>query len=69
MFETIDQKKQLLDRKSPLPEYTAESLREKLFLEWTYNTNAIEDYTDFVQLVATEVESSLDLYLSAVTIL
>ena len=69
MFETIDQKKQLLDRKSPLPEYTAESLREKLFLEWTYNTNAIEDYTDFVRLVATEVESSLDLYLSAVTIL
>ena len=31
--------------------------------------HTIEDYTDFVRLVATEVKSSLDLYLSAVTIL
>ena len=45
MFETIDQKKQLLDSKSPLPKYTVKSLREKLFLEWTYNTNAIEGNT------------------------
>jgi len=45
MFETIDQKKKLLDSKRPLPKYTVKSLREKLFLEWTYNTNAIEGNT------------------------
>ena len=29
----------------PLPKYTLKSFREKLFLEWTYNSNAIEGNT------------------------
>jgi len=45
MFEQIDLKKQQLDAKRPLPKYTLQSLREKLFLEWTYNSNAIEGNT------------------------
>lgn len=45
MFDQIDLKKQQLDTKRPLPHYTVESLREKLFLEWTYNSNAIEGNT------------------------
>ena len=45
MFETIDRKKALLDEKRPLPKYTLKSLREKLLLEWTYNSNAIEGNT------------------------
>lgn len=45
MFEQIDQKKALLDEKRPLPNYTLKSLREKLFLEWTYHSNAIEGNT------------------------
>ncbi len=45
MFEQIDQKKALLDSKRPLPKYTLKSLREKLLLEWTYNSNAIEGNT------------------------
>lgn len=42
MFKDIDDKKTLLDSKGPLPEYTVKSIREKLLLEWTYNSNAIE---------------------------
>lgn len=45
MFEQIDFKKQQLDSKRPLPKYTVQSLREKIFLEWTYNSNAIEGNT------------------------
>jgi Fic family protein len=45
MFEQIDLKKQQLDAKRPLPIYTVQSLREKLLLEWTYNSNAIEGNT------------------------
>lgn len=45
MFEQIDRKKARLDAKRPLPKYTLSSLREKLLLEWTYNTNAIEGNT------------------------
>ena len=45
MFQEIDQKKMLLDSKRPLPPYTLKSLREKLLLEWTYNSNAIEGNT------------------------
>ena len=45
MLGQIDQKKSLLDSKRPLPNYTVKSLREKLFLEWTYNSNAIEGNT------------------------
>jgi Fic family protein len=45
MFDNINQKKVLLDANRPLPKYTVKSLREKLLLEWTYNTNAIEGNT------------------------
>ena len=45
MFKEIDEKKALLDSKRPLPEYTVKSIREKLLLEWTYNSNAIEGNT------------------------
>lgn len=45
MFQTIDEKKSILDKKRPLPEYTLRSLREKLLLEWTYHSNAIEGNT------------------------
>ena len=45
MFSQIDQKKALLDAKRPLPKYTLKSLEEKLLLEWTYNSNAIEGNT------------------------
>lgn len=45
MFQQIDKKKAALDAKRPLPKYTVQSLREKLFLEWTYNSNAIEGNT------------------------
>lgn len=45
LFERIDEKKAQLDAARPLPKYTLKSLREKLFLEWTYNSNAIEGNT------------------------
>lgn len=45
LFEIIDRKKARLDARQPLPKYTLSSLREKLLLEWTYNTNAIEGNT------------------------
>lgn len=45
MLTDIDKKKQILDSKRPLPEYTVKSIREKLLLDWTYNSNAIEGNT------------------------
>lgn len=45
MFAEIDRKKKLIDAKRPLPAYTARSIRENLFVEWTYNSNAIEGST------------------------
>ncbi|KEF39630.1 hypothetical protein M670_00651 [Schinkia azotoformans MEV2011] len=45
MFEQINEKKARIDAKRPLPKYTLKSLREKLLLDWTYNTNAIEGNT------------------------
>lgn len=45
MFEVIDEKKEKLDALRPLPKYTLKSLREKLSLEWIYNSNAIEGNT------------------------
>ncbi|MFH0736213.1 MAG: Fic family protein [bacterium] len=44
-FEEIDKKIKLLNSKKPFPEYTLQSLRENLILEWTYNSNAIEGNT------------------------
>ena len=45
LFEVINEKKAQLDAARSLPIYTLKSLREKLFLEWTYNSNAIEGNT------------------------
>lgn len=45
MFERLTLKKEQLDQNRPLPTYTLQSLRAKLFLEWTYNSNAIEGNT------------------------
>lgn len=45
LFEGINEKKAQLDAMRPLPKYTLKSLQEKLFLEWTYNSNAIEGNT------------------------
>src|SRR5690625_4900170 len=45
MFEQIDRKKDILDENRPLSKYTLASLQEKLLLEWTYNSNAIEGNT------------------------
>jgi Fic family protein len=53
MFKEIDTKKKTLDSKRPLPEYTVKSIREKLLLEWTYNSNAIEGNT--LTLIETKV--------------
>lgn len=45
MLDRINEKKARLDALRPLPKYTLKSLREKLLLEWTYNSNAIEGNT------------------------
>ena len=45
MFEVIDAAKAKLDAARPLPSHTLASLREKLMLEWTYHSNAIEGNT------------------------
>ncbi|WP_312522450.1 Fic family protein [Anaerospora sp.] len=42
ILKQIDEKKDILDSKSPFPRYTLKSLREKLLVEWTYHSNAIE---------------------------
>ncbi len=44
-FSLIDQKKQQLDSMRPLPMHTLASLREKMILDWTYHSNAIEGNT------------------------
>jgi Fic family protein len=45
LFEIINEKKARLDAARPLPKYTVKSLQEKLLLEWTYHSNAIEGNT------------------------
>jgi Fic family protein len=45
LLATIDADKATLDRARPLPTHTVASLREKLMLEWTYHSNAIEGNT------------------------
>jgi len=45
LLEAIDVDKATLDAARPLPPYTLASLREKLTLEWTYHSNAIEGNT------------------------
>ncbi|KPC51348.1 Fic family protein [Amantichitinum ursilacus] len=45
LLQQVDQRKARLDAHRPLPSFTAASLRERLALEWTYNSNAIEGNT------------------------
>lgn len=45
MFDEIDSKKKMLDSKRPLSPYIVKNLKEKVLLEWTYNSNAIEGNT------------------------
>ena len=45
MLNSINKKKGQLDATRPLPPHTLRTLQEKLFLEWTYNSNAIEGNT------------------------
>ena len=44
-FKALDENKQKLDSKRPLPKETLKSLEENFKLEWTYNSNAIEGNT------------------------
>lgn len=45
LLRTSDADKATLDAARPLPAHTVASLREKLMLEWTYHSNAIEGNT------------------------
>lgn len=45
LLEAVDADKARLDAARPLPRYSLTSLREKLALEWTYHSNAIEGNT------------------------
>lgn len=53
MFDLLDNKKKVLDLKRPLSPNTVKSIRDKLLLDWTYNSNAIEGNT--LTLVETKV--------------
>lgn len=44
-LQTVDAEKSRLDAVRPLPPRTIASLREKMALEWTYHSNAIEGNT------------------------
>lgn len=44
-FNTIDSLKEKIDKYRPFSKQLAESLHEKLVIEWTYNSNAIEGNT------------------------
>ena len=44
-WKKIDKKKKILDQKRPLPKNALKSLKQKLMLEWTYHSNAIEGNT------------------------
>jgi Fic family protein len=45
MFSIIDNKKEQLDQRRPLPLHTLRSIREHLIINWTYHSNAIEGNT------------------------
>ena len=44
-WKAIDEKKAKLDKLRPFPQNTLKSLQEKIALEWTYHSNAIEGNT------------------------
>jgi len=52
-MKQLDEKKILLDSKRPLAPNTLKSIREKILLDWTYNSNAIEGNT--LTLIETRV--------------
>lgn len=52
-FSTIDQLKQEIDQHRPLSPHVVKSLREKLIVDWTYHSNAIEGNT--LTLIETKV--------------
>ena len=41
----LNEKKSQLDKLRPFPQHTLKSLQEKIALEWTYHSNAIEGNT------------------------
>ncbi len=45
VLDVVDAQKAALDAMRPLPPHTVASLRDKLSLEWTYHSNAIEGNT------------------------
>ncbi|UOF89855.1 Fic family protein [Fodinisporobacter ferrooxydans] len=45
MFDKVNQLKEKLDSKRPLPTGMVKNLREVIRIEWTYNSNAIEGNT------------------------
>lgn len=53
MFDKASKMKEELDSLRPLPSYTVQSIRDKLMLDWTYNSNAIEGNT--LTLIETKV--------------
>lgn len=53
MFEKAIKMKEKLDELRPLPSYTVQSIRDKLLLDWIYNSNAIEGNT--LTLIETKV--------------
>ncbi len=44
-FEDLDNLKEKIDSKRPIPKNTLKTFKEKLNLEWTYNSNGIEGNT------------------------
>ncbi|MBL7777597.1 MAG: Fic family protein [Chitinophagales bacterium] len=44
-FDRVLHKKQLLDEARPLTLYSLQKVKEQLFMEWTYNSNAMEGNT------------------------
>src|SRR5690625_3841305 len=45
LLSNIQKKKEQLDAARPLPKHTLRTLQEKILLEWTYHSNAIEGNT------------------------
>lgn len=55
----IDAKKQSLDAHRPLPTYALKSIKDSLFLEWTYNSNSIEGNTLTLQETKMVIEDGM----------
>ncbi len=58
-LKRIDAKKQNLDKQRPLPTYALKSIKESLFLEWTYNSNSIEGNTLTLQETKLVIEEGI----------